>query len=72
MVIPWQQLSDDALRSIIEQVVLREGTDYGELEISFDDKINQIYAQLKNNKLAIVYSELHDSVDIKTLPLRNE
>lgn len=69
MIIPWQTLSVDALNNIIEHFVLREGTDYGQHEISLADKIEQIRVQLKNNKIAIFYSELHDSIDIKEMPL---
>lgn len=70
MIIPWQELSEEALKNIIEQFILREGTDYGEKEMSFAEKTTQIHQQLINNQVAIVYSELHDSVDIKPLPLR--
>lgn len=70
MIIPWQQLSTQALNNIIEQFVLREGTDYGEHEVSFADKVANVRALLVSNQVALVYSELHESVDIKTLPLR--
>ena len=29
MIIPWQDISPDALDNLIESFVLREGTDYG-------------------------------------------
>ncbi|TIE66479.1 YheU family protein, partial [Legionella pneumophila] len=32
MLIPWQELSPEALENLIESFVLREGTDYGEHE----------------------------------------
>ena len=34
--IPFQDLSADALRGVIESFVLREGTDYGAHEYSLD------------------------------------
>ena len=34
MIIPWQELEPETLRSIAESVVLREGTDYGFEELS--------------------------------------
>ena len=70
MIIPWQKLSTEALNNIIEQFVLREGTDYGEQEISFSDKVARIHLLLAQKQVAIVYSQLHDSIDIKPLPLK--
>ena len=71
MIIPWKELSKEALNNIIEQFVLREGTDYGEQEISFADKVARIHQLLAQNQVAIVYSELYDSIDIKPLPLKS-
>ena len=34
MLIPWQALEPDTLNNLIEYFVLREGTDYGEQEVS--------------------------------------
>jgi len=45
--------------------VLREGTDYGEVEVSLEHKIDQIKALLRSGDAVIVYSELHESIDIK-------
>ncbi len=64
MIIPWQQLSEEILRNIIEEFVLREGTDYGEHEVGFEEKVLQVQQQLKNNQAAILYSELHETVTI--------
>lgn len=34
MIIPWQDIAPETLTNLIEQFILREGTDYGEVEIS--------------------------------------
>ena len=65
MIIPIDALAPDTLTAIAESFVLREGTDYGEWEASFEEKVAQILAQLKSGEAVLVYSELHDSVDIK-------
>ncbi|MCG6395978.1 YheU family protein, partial [Vibrio alginolyticus] len=39
MIIPWQDIAPETLESILESVVLREGTDYGEHEKSLSDKV---------------------------------
>ena len=65
MIIPIDALEKDTLRNIVESFVLREGTDYGEVEASFEDKVEQVLAALKQGDVVLVYSELHDSVNIR-------
>ncbi|NMP16002.1 MULTISPECIES: YheU family protein [unclassified Thalassotalea] len=64
MIIPLQQLNSDVLDNIIESFVLREGTDYGFEEISLDDKKQQVKDKLLCGEWVIVYSELHETVNI--------
>lgn len=64
MRIPYQDLSPEALQSLIESYVLREGTDYGQSEHSLKDKVAAVHAQLQSGEVTIVYSELHETVDI--------
>jgi len=66
MIITLNDLSPTALHGIIEAFILREGTDYGEIEISLDEKIAQVKQQLVLGNLVIVYSELHQTVNIMT------
>ncbi|MBD0787709.1 YheU family protein [Vibrio sp. Y2-5] len=65
MIIPWQDIAPETLENLISEFVLREGTDYGEVEVSLAHKIDQIKALLRSGDAVIVYSELHESVDIK-------
>lgn len=64
MIIPVDQLQADTLTAIIEQFVLREGTDYGENVYRLEQKVAHVRAQLEKGDVVVVYSELHDSVDI--------
>ncbi|MCF2864032.1 hypothetical protein FIU82_00935 [Pseudoalteromonas sp. THAF3] len=64
MIIPYKELSKEALTNLIEQFILREGTDYGETEVGNQTKIEQVLTQLKNGEALIVYSELHEEVNI--------
>ncbi|MGM0906442.1 MAG: YheU family protein [Pseudomonadota bacterium] len=64
MIIPWQELDQETLNNLLESVVLREGTDYGSQELSFDTKVEQLKQRLKSGEAVIVYSELHESVDV--------
>ena len=66
LLIPYQELSADTLEGLIEAFVLREGTEYGEQDISLSEKVTQVKTQLQADQLVILYSELHESVDIIT------
>lgn len=64
MIIPWQDIDAETLDNLLESVVLREGTDYGSQELSFDTKVEQLKQRLKTGEAVVVYSELHESVDV--------
>ena len=55
LVIPWRELSEDALRSLIESCINREGTDYGEREYTLEEKVSQVEKQLASGDLVVVY-----------------
>ncbi|MEG3765528.1 YheU family protein [Alteromonas sp. 14N.309.X.WAT.G.H12] len=65
MIIPIEELDKETLTNIAESFVLREGTDYGEIEASFEDKVNQVLRSLQKGDTVLVYSELHESVNIQ-------
>ena len=58
LVIPWQQLSEDALLGVMEEFINREGTDYGELEYSLEQKVRQIRRQLEQGRLQLVFDDV--------------
>jgi len=64
MIIPLEQINEEALTAIIEEFILREGTDYGVIDTSKVDKIAQVKLQLQQGSAVIVYSELHETVNI--------
>jgi len=64
MIIPLEQVNEDTLTAIIEDFILREGTDYGAVDATNEDKVAQIKFQLKQGSAVLVYSELHESVNI--------
>lgn len=64
MIIPWQDLAPETLDNLIESFVLREGTDYGEHERTLEQKVADIKRQLQNGDVLIVWSELHETVNV--------
>ena len=64
MIIPWQDLAPETLDNLIESFVLREGTDSGEQDRSLEQKVNDVKRQLKSGDVVLVWSELHETVNI--------
>lgn len=64
MIIPWQELSTETLDNLIESFVLREGTDYGMQEQTLEQKVADVKKQLVSGEAVLVWSELHESVNI--------
>ena len=64
IVIPHRELSAEALRSVLESFVLREGTDYGAREVSLDQKVAQVLRQLDRGEAQILFDPALESVDI--------
>lgn len=65
MLIPWQELESETLDNIIESFILREGTDYGSQELSLEQKKENLRLKIQKGSAVIVWSELHESIDIK-------
>lgn len=64
MIVPVNELSPDILHSIIQEFVLREGTEYGLEDVALSEKIAQVKNQLAQGVAVIVFSELHQTVNI--------
>lgn len=64
MIIPHDQLSQDALRGLIEAFITREGTDYGAVEVSHERKIEQVRRQLDQGLAVILYDTQDQSFTI--------
>ena len=66
MLIPYQELNSDTLDALIEAFVLREGTDYGDSELSLEQKVAMVRTQIQRGTVVICYSEQEESVDLLT------
>jgi uncharacterized protein YheU (UPF0270 family) len=66
--IPVEQLSADALRGVIDDFVLREGTDYGLVEVSLERKREQVLAQLKSGKARVLFDPRTETCTISLQP----
>lgn len=61
MIIPHKKLSEEALRGLVSAFIMREGTDYGERETPFSEKVAQVYAQLETGVAVILYDPRDES-----------
>jgi uncharacterized protein len=64
--IPSGALSEDALKGVIENFIVREGTDYGAVEVHHETKIRQIQSQIAKGEIKIIFDPNTESVTIMT------
>lgn len=64
MIIPVDSIPPETLDNIIKEHVLREGTDYAEHEVPLKTQIQQLKQQLIRQEIVLVYSEIHESVNL--------
>lgn len=66
IVILPEQLSADALQGVIEEFIMREGTDYGEVELSLAEKVTLVSSQLRKGLVVIAFDTLTESCTMMT------
>lgn len=65
--IPREKLSPEIIDALIEEFVLREGTDYGAVEISLNKKKEQVEKQLSKGDIKIVFDFQTQSATLVTM-----
>lgn len=66
MKIPYQDLSTDVLKAVIEEFITREGTDYGDHEYSLAQKVEQVRSQLGRGEIYVSYDPESQSCQLNT------
>jgi hypothetical protein len=64
LIIPFNELSPEALQGVIQEFVTRDGTDYGEREIPLDTKVQKVMNQLHSGKVVIVFDQKTETCNI--------
>jgi uncharacterized protein YheU (UPF0270 family) len=64
MEIPIESLSAEALQGVIDEFILREGTDYGAVEATLERKRREIVAQLESGKAKLVFDSETETVTL--------
>ena len=65
LAIPYQRLSAEALDAILEDFVCREGTDYGDYDVSLADKKAQVKAQLADGSAILLFDPIQQTCHIE-------
>jgi uncharacterized protein len=63
-IIPIDKLSTEALRGVIEDFILREGTDYGEKETSRETKFQQVKQRLEKGMAVLTFDDEAETINI--------
>jgi uncharacterized protein len=53
--VPYKELESITLRKLVEEFIMREGTDYGAVEMDLDQKIGMVINQLKEGDAALMW-----------------
>ena len=64
--IPAERLNAEIMTAIIEEFILREGTDYGAQEVDFASKVSQVTALLKAGEVIITFDPKTENCTLLT------
>ncbi len=62
--VPWERLATATLDALLQEYASRDGTDYGLLEHSLQDKVARLHAQLQDRSLALLYDAVSEQWDL--------
>jgi uncharacterized protein YheU (UPF0270 family) len=63
-IIPVDKLSPEALQGVIEEFVLREGTDYGEVEVSPKTSFGLVKRKLEKGLAVLIFDDEAETTNI--------
>lgn len=66
VVLPLNQLSPEALYGLLEELVTRDGTDYGDQELSLDTKIRQLQASLQRGDAEVLFDPVTETCVLRS------
>lgn len=66
MEIPCDKLDPETLNRVIEEIVTREGTDYGDRVFDLHEKVAQVSEMLQSRKAVLLFDPDTESLNIVT------
>jgi uncharacterized protein YheU (UPF0270 family) len=67
--VPLDRINPETLRKMVEEFVTREWSDLSDADCTFEDKIEQVLQQLKDNKIKVVCDLTSETCNI--VPAKN-
>ena len=67
MEIPHSKLSAEALRAIIEEFISREGSDYGLIEYTLEEKVEHVIRQLERGEVVITFDTVSETCNLLSI-----
>ena len=64
VVVPLDRINPDTLRKLVEEFVSREWSELTDAGCTFEDKIEQVLQQLKENKIKVVFDLASETCNI--------
>jgi uncharacterized protein YheU (UPF0270 family) len=64
--VPYERLEATVLRGIIEEFVLREGTDYGHAECTLEKKVETVHQQIIQGKIVVLFDPETESINLSS------
>jgi uncharacterized protein YheU (UPF0270 family) len=64
IVVPWEKLSADALRGVLEEFITREGTEYGADDVGLERKLAQVQRQLERGEVVVLFDGDAETVNL--------
>jgi len=64
MEIPWKSLEEEVLRRLIDELVTRDGTDYGMKAKTRSEKIDEVKAALDSGEAVILWDTETETASI--------
>jgi uncharacterized protein YheU (UPF0270 family) len=69
--VPYTRLTPEALRSLVEEFVTRDTTDYGRCEKGLEEKMADVMHQLESGEAAIMFDPQAQTAHIVPVRQRN-
>jgi uncharacterized protein len=63
-IIPVNRISVEALQGVIKEFISREGTDYGEIEVSPETKFRQVRHRLERGLAVLIFDDETETTNI--------
>lgn len=67
LAIPYEQLTPETLTAILEEYASREGTDYGDVIYTLEQKVQMLHRQLERGDIGITYDTQTETCSLVSL-----